>query len=89
MLRLVRSPSSVIDALDTLYQPNVVFSQFLGLCFFVSFPCFLVLYFLLFSFHCFLSFLYFLFFAFPFFSSCIILHSRVTGARPVTTDLIM
>ena len=40
---LLRSPPSAIDALDTLYEPNAVFTQFIGpasmVFFFLSFPC--------------------------------------------------
>ena len=62
MLRYL--PSAIVDALDTLYEPSVVLSQFLGsvsMTFFsLSFPCFLVLSCL------FLLFLSFLFFRFLF-----------------------
>ena len=60
-LALLGSPPSAITALDTLYEPNAVFSQFLGsgsmmlVCFSLSFPCFV------FSF---LSFFVFVFFSF-------------------------
>ena len=43
---LLRSIPSAIDALDTLYEPNAVFSQYLvsaSMTFFSSFPCFLFL----------------------------------------------
>ena len=62
---LLRSPPSAIDALDTLYEPNAIFSQFLGsasmVCF--TFP-FLVSSCLLFIFLSYFVFSYFLFFAF-------------------------
>ena len=73
----MRSRPSAIDALDTLYEPNAVFSQFLGpastcmVFFFLSFPCFLFfsiffsLFVSLFEFFSFLLFLSFLFFVFP------------------------
>ena len=64
---LLRSLPSAIDALDTLYEPNAVFSQFLGsvsMTFFLfSFPCFLLSC-LLFSFFFFFDFFSFL--PFPF-----------------------
>ena len=57
-------PSAIDDALDTLHEPNAVFSQFLGSAcitffFLFSFPCFL---FLSCLFLLFLSFLFFPFF---------------------------
>ena len=67
-------PSAIDDALDTLYEPNAVFSQFLftnrvcqyDIFFFFSFPCFLFLSCL------FLFFLSCLFFPFLFcFSACL------------------
>ena len=58
-------PSAIDDALDTLYEPNAVVSQFLGsasMTFFLfSFPC------LLFLFCLFLLVLSLLFFPFSFF----------------------
>ena len=58
----VLSPVPFDDALETLYEPNVVFSQFLGSAsmtfFLLSFPCFL---FLSCLFLLFLSFLFLLF----------------------------
>ena len=72
-------PSAIDDALDTLYDPNAVFSQFLGvasmtfLSLFLSLLPFLVLSllaFLVFSFLSYpFSFLFSFFFAFSFFSS--------------------
>ena len=61
---LLRSPSSAIDALDTLYKPNAVLSQFMGSAsmafFFVSSPCFLFLSCLFFfPLFCLFSFLFF------------------------------
>ena len=71
-------PSGIDDALDTPYEPNAVFSQFLGSAsttfFLFSFPCFLFLSCLFFSFlfrfslSC-LFILYFLFFSLFLFSS--------------------
>ena len=77
---MVRSlPSAIDDALDTLYEPNAVFSQFLGsasVTFFSLFRFLLALHvlsflaFLVFSFFFFpFSFFRFLVFSFRFFSS--------------------
>ena len=66
-MALLRSLPSAIDALDTLYEPNAVFSQFLGsaIMTFFSFP-FLASSCLGFSFLSFFTFFSFL--SFPFLS---------------------
>ena len=73
-------PGAIDDALDTLYEPNAVFSQFLGgsasmtFIFLISLPCFLFLSCLFLLFLSFLAFLvfsflsFFVFFLFAFFS---------------------
>ena len=63
-------PSAIDDALDTLYEPNAAFSQFLRgsasmIFFFFSFPCFLFLSCLFFLVLSFLSFLVFSLLSFP------------------------
>ena len=57
-------PSAIDDALDTLYEPNAVFSQFLGSVGMTFFPLFLSLLPLLVL--SFLAFLAFSFLSFPF-----------------------
>ena len=87
-------PSAIDDALDTLHEPNAIFSQFLGsasmIFFLFSFPCFL---FLSCLFVAFLSFLFFphlfrfsLFFIFFPFLSFIFL-SRICFFFPIDLRL--
>ena len=94
----MRSLPSAIDALDTLYEPNAVFSQFLGsasMTFFL-FPslasssclvlsCFSCLFFSLLAF--FFSFLLFSFLSFPFLS--LLIFSLFLFSNRLASDVRM